>query len=97
MSDPSNVLKRCIDPLALDTFLSDYWEKKPLIIPRSQPGYFSSLLSLEAVDTILTSTNLCVLGFRLVRQGSQIPLREYTTRISMTPSAFDELIDVDAA
>jgi hypothetical protein len=95
VSDPSNILKRCIDPLDLDTFFSGYWEKKPLIIPRSQPGYFSNLLSLEAVDTILTSTNLRVPGFRLVRQGSQIPIREYTTRVSMTPSAFDELIDAD--
>jgi ribosomal protein L16 Arg81 hydroxylase len=95
MSDPANILKRCIEPLNLDTFFSDYWEKKPLIISRTKPGYFSDLLSLEAIDTILTSTNLRVPGFRLVRQGSQIPIREYTTRVSMTPNAFDELIDVD--
>src|SRR5262245_9183961 len=95
MSESSEVFKRCIDPLELGTFFSDYWEKKPLIIARTQPEYFCDLLSLEAVDTILTSTNLRVPGFRLVRQGSQIPIREYTTRVSMTPSAFDELIDVD--
>ncbi len=95
MSDPSNILKRYIDPLDLATFFSDYWEKKPLIISRTQSGYFCDLLSLEAVDTILTSTNLRVPGFRLIRQGSQIPIQEYTTRVSMTPSAFDALIDVD--
>jgi ribosomal protein L16 Arg81 hydroxylase len=95
MNDPSNVFKRCIDPLDLGTFFSDYWEKKPLIISRAQSNYFGDLLSLEAVDTILTSTNLRVPGFRLVRQGSQIPIREYTTSVSMSPSAFDELIDAD--
>lgn len=88
-------MARCVDPIPLDTFFSDYWETKPLIIARTQPGYFSDLLSLDAVDTILTSTNLRIPGFRLVRQGSQIPYQEYTTRISMTPSAFDALIDVD--
>lgn len=81
--------------MSLYTFLNEYWETKPLIIARGQPGYFSHLLSLDAVDSMLTSTNLRVPGFRLVRQGSQIPFQEYTTRISMTPSAFDALIDVD--
>ncbi len=95
MSDSSSVFRRCIHPLEPNTFFSDYWEQKPLIISRTQPGYFSDLLSLDAVDKILTSTNLRVPGFRLVQQGSQIPTREYTSRVSMTPSAFDELIDVD--
>src|SRR5690606_10939392 len=70
MSDPSNIFGRCIQPLDADTFFSEYWEKKPLIISRTQPDYFSDLLSLDAVDKILTSTNLRVPGFRLVRQGS---------------------------
>jgi ribosomal protein L16 Arg81 hydroxylase len=95
MSDSSSIFRRCIQPLDLDTFFSDYWEQAPLIISRGQPHYFSDLLSLDAVDKILTSTNLRVPGFRLVQQGSQIPIREYTSRVSMTPGAFDELIDVD--
>lgn len=91
----SDVLARCIFPLDLATFFSEYWEKKPLIILRGQSEYFCDLLSLDAVDSILSSTNLRVPGFRLVRDGSQIPTREYTTRISMPPSSFDELIDAD--
>jgi ribosomal protein L16 Arg81 hydroxylase len=89
MNDHSAVLRRWLDPLDLGTFYSDYWEKKPLFLSRARPDYFSDLLSLEAVDRILTSTNLRVPGFRLVRQGSQIPTREYTTKV------FDGLIDVD--
>lgn len=91
----SDVLARCIYPLDLPEFFSEYWEKKPLIITRGQSDYFCDLISLDAVDSILTSTNLRVPAFRLVRQGSQIPIREYTTRVSMSPSSFDELIDVD--
>lgn len=95
MADPAQVFQRCIDPLDPATFFSGYWEKKPLIISRARPEYFGDLLSLDAVDAILTSTNLRVPGFRLVSQGSQIPIQEYTTRVSMTPSAFEALIDVD--
>lgn len=95
VGDSSGALLRCIAPLDPPTFFSEYWEKKPLIVSRTTPTYFSDLFSLDAVDTILTSTNLQVPGFRLVRQGSQIPIREYTNRVSMTPGAFEALIDAD--
>jgi ribosomal protein L16 Arg81 hydroxylase len=42
-----------IAPLGKQRFMDEYWERKPFLIKRNVPGYFDSLLSLEAVDKLL--------------------------------------------
>ena len=42
-----------IDPINIDTFFSEYWEKKPLIISRKEKGYYSDLFSIKDLDHIL--------------------------------------------
>lgn len=42
-----------LDPLPVDTFLREYWGKKPLHISRDQPGYYSFLFSLAALDEFI--------------------------------------------
>jgi mannose-6-phosphate isomerase-like protein (cupin superfamily) len=44
-----------INPLSKDEYLRDYWEKRPLVVRREQPDYFSSLLSFEDVDRVITT------------------------------------------
>jgi ribosomal protein L16 Arg81 hydroxylase len=43
-----------IDPVGAETFVKDYWEKQPLVVRRNQSGYFSSLLSFDDVDRVIT-------------------------------------------
>jgi hypothetical protein len=44
----SNVsLQWLISPFSKQVFLEEYWEKRPLVVKRDQPNYFSSLLSLD--------------------------------------------------
>ncbi len=40
-------------PVSEDVFFSDYWEKRQLIVSRTQPDYFKSLSSLADVDLLI--------------------------------------------
>lgn len=51
-------LEWLINPFSKPTFFHEYWEKRPLVVKRNQPKYFSSLLSLEEVDRVLTTLDL---------------------------------------
>ena len=44
-----------IFPIELDTFLSDYWEQRPLIITRKNPSYYAKLLSTKTIELLLYS------------------------------------------
>jgi ribosomal protein L16 Arg81 hydroxylase len=38
--------------MSKQTFFEEYWEKRPLVVNRNQPEYFSSLLSLDEIDHV---------------------------------------------
>jgi ribosomal protein L16 Arg81 hydroxylase len=46
-----------IDPVAPETFLSDYYERQPLLIEGRDPAKFSSLLSVAAIDRYLATSS----------------------------------------
>jgi ribosomal protein L16 Arg81 hydroxylase len=56
VSNPS--LHWLIDPFSTSKFFQEYWETRPLVVRRSQPDYFCSLLSFEEVDRVLTTLDL---------------------------------------
>jgi len=84
-------------PTGVDEFFSEYWEKKPLIIHRSAPECYCGLLSLDAVDGIIASSNLRLPSFRLVKDGAQLPVADYTKDIPFGNSAFEGVLDIDKA
>lgn len=47
-----------IAPVGENTFERDYWEKRPLIVQRENPGYYTALLSLADFDTILSNLSV---------------------------------------
>jgi hypothetical protein len=57
-------------------------------VPRSEPGRFDDLLSTEDVERLVTSGALRYPAFRLVKEGGQIPLKEYTRDVSWRPDPF---------
>lgn len=71
-------LEGLIDPISKDTFLRDYWERKPLIINRRQPDYFRSLLSLDEVDRVLTTLDLRHPNITLKDAAKPITAADYT-------------------
>jgi hypothetical protein len=78
-------LARCLDPVDAGTFLAEHWEQRPLDVPRDEPGRFDDLLSEADVEQLVCSTAIRYPGFRLVREGSQIPVGAYTSEISWRP------------
>lgn len=46
-----------IDPLPLTQFFAEYWEQKTLLLKRSKPDYYASLLSIDEIDRVLTTLN----------------------------------------
>ncbi len=54
-------------------------------MPRDEPGRFDDLLSEGDVERLVCSTAIRYPGFRLVREGSQIPVGAYTSDVSWRP------------
>ena len=78
-------LARCLDPVDAETFLAEHWEQRPLVVPRGEPGRFDDLLSEADVERLVCSTAIRYPGFRLVREGSQIPVGAYTSEVPWRP------------
>ena len=69
-----------INPLSKEVFFEDYWEKQPLVIKRNRPNYFSSLLSLDDVDRIITTLDARYPNVTLKNADREVTADEYTVR-----------------
>ena len=71
--DMSDILfEQLISPITGQHFFAEVWERKPLLIKRKAPRYYSNLLSLSDVDDILTAPNLKFPDVRLAKVGETI-------------------------
>ena len=86
-------LTRCLEPVDAETFLSEHWERLPLVVPRDEPGRFDDLLSAADVERLVCSSAIRYPAFRLVREGSQIDVGSYTRDVSWRPP-FTKTADV---
>jgi ribosomal protein L16 Arg81 hydroxylase len=69
-------LSQLIHPIDVATFLSEYWEQKPLLIHRDHPNHYTDLLSLDAVDSILATSDVRSDMFRVIIKGQETPVAE---------------------
>jgi ribosomal protein L16 Arg81 hydroxylase len=56
MSTASFDFSRILSPIDPELFFQEYWQQRPLVLSRDEPGYFASLFSLEALEELLWST-----------------------------------------
>jgi ribosomal protein L16 Arg81 hydroxylase len=49
-------LSGVLSPIDPELFFQEYWQQRPLVLSRDDPGYFASLFSLEALEELLWST-----------------------------------------
>jgi bifunctional lysine-specific demethylase and histidyl-hydroxylase NO66 len=84
---------RCLEPVDAATFFAEHWEQRPLVVPRGEGGRFDDLLSEADVERLVCSTAIRYPAFRLVRQGSQLTIGEYTSDVSWRPP-FTDTVDV---
>ena len=86
-------LARCLEPFDAATFFAEYWEQRPLVVTRDDPGRFDDLLSEADVERLVCSTAIRYPAFRLVCEGRQLSVGEYTSDVSWRPP-FTETVDV---
>ena len=77
-SRPNSSFEWLLNPLSKEEFFADYWEKKPLVIKRGQPDYFSSLLSLDEVDRVITTLDRRYPDVTLKNAKAKVSADQYT-------------------
>ena len=89
MDDDLRALARCVGDI--DAFAADHWGRAPLV--RRSAGPFDDLLDLDAVERLLVSTARRP-SFRLVRDGTTVPVETYTTSVRLGGASVDDAADV---
>jgi hypothetical protein len=84
-----------VGPVDADRFLREFWERRPLLVPRDEEGRFAGLLSPAEAERLLASTGLRYPAFRLVKAGERIPLGDYASDVRWRPTSFTGVADVE--
>src|SRR2546423_958094 len=63
-----------IAPLDLASFRSNSWEREHLVVRRSKPDYYRSLLSIRDLDEVLATSPAKSANIRIVDNGREVPI-----------------------
>jgi hypothetical protein len=66
-----------INPLALDEFLSTYWERRHFRLERRQPNYYQSLIAAADLVRIISESDLRYSAIRLAKAGGHFSAESY--------------------
>ncbi|HEY3051321.1 MAG TPA: cupin domain-containing protein [Gaiellaceae bacterium] len=91
----SGALARCIAPVDADRFDREYWERKPLLVPRDEEGRFLDLLSIAEVERRVTAGGLRHPALRVVKEDERIVLADYAEDIPWSPTSFSGSAQVE--
>jgi ribosomal protein L16 Arg81 hydroxylase len=85
-----------IDPLTVDEFVESYWEKRLLYLDGKRRRSFDEIVSMRDIDDFLSRTDIRHPSLRLVQNGKEIPLPEYTRELKLGAHVSHDLIDNEA-
>ncbi len=72
------MLETLLSPVDVGTFLAEFWEREPLHVPRTVPGYFADLYDVSDIEESLVAGARDLDRFALVKAGApQAALDEY--------------------
>ena len=83
-----------IAPLGFVDFFRDHWERRPLHLPRGDPGYYDRVLTNADLDSIISSADLRYPAIQLARNGSYLPAEAYTKNIKHGSESFNGVPDI---
>jgi ribosomal protein L16 Arg81 hydroxylase len=83
-----------IAPVGFDVFFRDYWERKPLHLPRGDPSYYDRVLTNADLEDIISSADLRYPAIQLAKSGSYLPAEAYTTNIRHGTESFTGVPDL---
>lgn len=69
-------LSDLIEPVSVDQFASEYWERQPLFIERAAPFFYKSLLTLDEMDGILAASSLHESEVQVVNSGRRATVKD---------------------
>ncbi|AHM03289.1 hypothetical protein roselon_00879 [Roseibacterium elongatum DSM 19469] len=72
-----------IAPEKRDTFFTDYFEKKPMVVRRNDPDYYKALLSYEDIDRVITTMGLHHPEINVTKAGGTITPEDFAYESGM--------------
>lgn len=87
-SAEADALALTLEPLDPSAFAAEYWDRRPLRVARDDPHRFRKLIGPADVEKLVGETRIRAPGFRLVKEGAQLPLADYTEDITWRPGSF---------
>lgn len=78
MNQSFPTLARIIDPLPVEVFFRDHWERAPVVLRRERPRAFEGLLSLGDIDRYLGANDVHHPAVALVDHRRKIAPEEYS-------------------
>ena len=86
---------KIINPIALDNFFEEYWEEKPLYVPRKDPDYYQQLFAVDDVDLVLHYGRPSYPEIRVVANQQELLPAKYTSgenslNLNQLYKAYDE-------
>jgi ribosomal protein L16 Arg81 hydroxylase len=90
-----DALALTLDPVPAASFFDEYWEQRPLHIPRKERERFAGLLDVSDVERLVCETAIRMPAFRLVKDGAQVPPSDYTDDIPWRPGSFSQTASVE--
>lgn len=71
-------IARLIAPTTVETFFSEYWEKKALVIRRGDQRAYESLVTLDDIDKVITTFHLSHPDVTMANATRQVEVGDYT-------------------
>jgi hypothetical protein len=85
-------IKSAILSIGLDKFSSKFWDKAVAFIPRTDSTNEELRDILNHISAFLDRTDIRYPSLRLVKDGKEIPLEDYTTELRIGPHSSHDLI-----
>jgi ribosomal protein L16 Arg81 hydroxylase len=90
-----DALALTLEPVSAASFFDDYWERRPLVIPRAERERFTRLLDVAGIERLMCEGGIRMPAFRLVKDGSPLPPGDYTDDIPWRPGSFSQIASIE--
>ncbi len=78
MITADNILELILGSVSESEFFQQYWEQNPLHVSRSSAEHFSSLLNVDAIESLLSTQALYFPTVQLTQSAKTIDVSDYT-------------------
>ncbi|MBK7966873.1 MAG: hypothetical protein IPK10_17515 [Bacteroidetes bacterium] len=95
LDSSSKTFLNLISPISDKIFYENYWEKNPLFIKRKDSYYYQNILTVQDMNYFLKRNDIRYPTIRLVKDGSELPLEDYSKNITLGRYISEGLINND--